>query len=280
MNYRGRQKRRKDNKMLIGIIITLSIIISIYLLSIINVPLLSKLSSKIVYGIDSIVGSVTGFISQGTSYFGNTKKLNTRIEELENELEKTKISIQEISLLETENKDLKEMLKIKEEYNHFEKIYATVITRSYDNWNETFVINKGRLDGIKEKQTVIAADGLVGYISKVEDNTSVVTTILDTSSAVSIEISNINALALVKGNFSLKNKGKIKLVNIPINAELSKGDKVYSSGIGELYKKGIPIGAIEDVVNKKNDIDRYAIIDVFANIDSLDVVGIIVNWGK
>ena len=45
---------------------------------------------------------------------------------------------------------------------------------------------------------------------------------------------------------------------------------MYSSGIGELYKKGIPVGSILEVINKKNDIDRYAIVEVFANIDSLN----------
>lgn len=277
MNYRGRQKRRQNNKVIIGIIIAISITISIYLLSIIQIPFLSKLSSKIVYGIDSTLSSISGLITQGTSYFGNTKKLNEKVEALEKELEETKIAMQEISILETENKDLRELLEIKERYNHFEKIYANVISRSYDNWSETFVINKGSKDNIKEKQTVISAKGLVGYISKVEENTSEVTTILDPSSAVSIKISNINSLALVKGEFSLKTKGKLKLTNIPIDTEIAVGETIYSSGIGELYKKGIPVGTISEIVNKKNDIDRYGIVDVFVDIDSLDMIGIIIK---
>jgi len=277
MNAFARKKRRKNNKVIIGIIIAVGITISIYLLSIIKIPFLSSLSSKILYGIDVACGSVSGFISQGTSYFGNTKKLNEKVDALEKELAQAKIDAQEMSVLETENSDLKELLDIQEKYSHFEKIYANVITRSYDNWNETFIINKGSKDGIKEKQTVIAADGLVGYISSVEENTSVVTTILDSSSAVSIKVSNINKLALVKGEFSLKDSGKLKLVNIPIATELAVGETIYTSGIGELYKKGIPVGTISEVISKKNDIDRYGIVDVFVDIESLDMVGIIVN---
>lgn len=277
MNYNIRQKRKQNNKIFIGIIIAIGIIISIYLLSIIRLPFLSSLSSSILHGIDSVIGTVSGIITQGTSYFGNTKKLNERVASLESELEQTKIAMQEMKVLEAENEDLKGLLEIKEKYNHFEKVYAKVITRSYDNWSETFVINRGSADGIKEKQTVIAADGLVGYISEVQENTSTVTTILDPAGAVSIEISNINALALVKGDFSLKNSGKVKLTNIPIDTELAVGETVYSSGIGELYKKGIPVGTIKEVVSKKNDIDRYAIVDIFVDIDSLTMVGIIVN---
>lgn len=277
MNYMARKKRRKDNKIVIGIIIAVGITISIYLLSIINVPFISSLSDKIIYGIDATFSSIGGVITNGTSYFGNTKKLNDKISALEQELEKTKISMQELKVLEVENKDLKQLLGIKEKYNHFNKVYAKVITRSYDNWNETFVINKGKADGIKEKQTVISEVGLVGYISRVQENTSEVTTILDTTSAVSVEISNINKLALVKGEYSLKNKGELKLVNIPIDTELAVGETVYSSGIGELYKKGIPVGSIKEIISKKNDIDRYAIVDAFADIESLSMVGVITN---
>ena len=277
MNKFARKKRRQNNKLIIGIIIAIGITISIYLLSIIKIPLLSQVSKGVVYGIDAAFSSISGVISNGFSYFGNTKKLNEKITSLEQELEQAKIDMQEIKVLETQNIDLKRLLEIDEKYNHFEKVYANVITRSYDNWNETFVINKGKRDGVKEKQTVISKEGLVGYISKVEENASEVTTILDPSAAVSVRISNINSLALVKGEFSLLSKGQMKLINIPIDTELAIGETVYSSGIGELYKRGIPVGTITEVVSKKNDIDRYGIVDVFVNIESLDMVGIIIK---
>lgn len=280
MNYMAntRKKRRESkNKIVIGIIIALCIIISIYLLSNFKLPFLSNISGKIVYGVDSVISSIGGFFKEGTSYFGNTKKLNEKIDRLEIELEQARINNLEIANLKVENEDLKEMLKIEEKYNHYEKVYANVITRSYSNWNETFVINKGTADGIKLKQTVISKDGLVGYISEVTEKTSTVVTILDPSSAVSTEIANINKLALVKGDFNLKDDSKLKLINMPIDTEVAEGDAIYTSGIGELYKKGLPIGKIIEVVNKKNDIDRYAVVETFVDFESLDVVGVIIK---
>lgn len=275
MNYTTHKKKKNNNKIFIGIIIAISIIISIYLLSIVKIPFFSKFSSSIIYLVDSVTSSISGVIKEGTSFFGNTKKLNKRIDELQDELNKAKIDLNEINVLKVENNDLKKLLKINEKYSHFDKIYANIISRSYDNWNDTFVINKGKKDGIKEKQTVIAYEGLVGFVSSVEDNTSTVTTILDSSSAVSVQISSINALALVKGENSLKGDNKVKLINIPIDKEITKGETVYTSGIGELYKKGIPVGTIAEIVNKKNDMDRYATVKLFVDFTSLDMVGII-----
>lgn len=278
MNYMAsaRKKRRnKQNKVVIGIIIALGLVISIYLLSKINIPFVSNLSSKVMYTVDNILSSISGVVTEGTSYFGNTKKLNKKIEELESKLNETNIKLNELEMLKVKNEDLQKLLKIDEKYSHFEKVYANVITRSYDNWNETFVIDKGTNDGILEKQTVIAEGGLVGYVSEVNENTSTVVTILDVSSSVSVEISNINALALLKGDYSLKDNSKIKLVNIPIDVELSEGETIYTSGIGGLYKKGIPIGVVEDIVNKKNNIDRYAVVDTFVDFESLDMVAVV-----
>jgi hypothetical protein len=49
--------------------------------------------------------------------------------------------------------------------------------------------------------------------------------------------------------------------------------KAYPSGIAAL----IPVGIITEIISKKNDIDRYGIVDVFVDIESLDLVGIITN---
>ena len=280
MNYiaNTRKKRReKRNKIFIGIVIAIAIIVSIYLLSILNISYVSVISSKILSGVDSFFSSIGGVLTEGTSYFGNTKKLNEKITYLEKELSDKDYSLQKMKILETENTDLKTILKIEEEYSHFKRINAKIINRSYDNWNETFVINKGLNDGIKLKQTVIAEQGLVGYISDVTDKASTVTTILDPSTSVSIKISSINALALIKGDFALKEKKQIRLVNVPIDTELSIGETIYTSGIGEVYKKGIPVGTIKEVINKKNDIDRYGVIETFVKMDSIDLVAVIVD---
>lgn len=280
MNYMAstRKKRRnKQNKIVIGIIIALGLVISIYLLSKINIPFVSNLSSKLTYGIDSIFSSISGVVTEGTSYFGNTKKLNEANKELERKLNEANTSLNELEVLKVKNKDLQELLKIEERYSHFEKVYANVITRSYNNWNETFVIDKGTKDGICENQTVIAEGGLVGYVSEAHEKTSTIVTILDVTSSISVEISNINALALAKGDYSLKDNSKIKLVNIPIDVEISTKETIYTSGIGGLYKKGIPIGEVTDIVNKKNNIDRYAVVKTFVDFPNLDMVAVVIK---
>lgn len=276
MSYMGRKSSRKKKSSIGQVILAIiAVIVIVYLLANINLPILSNISGAIVNAIDVMASAVKGVISEGTGYFGNVSQLNQENANLKEELEKTKMQLIEMGVLEAENADLKEMLEIDEKYNHFEKVYANVILRDYNNWNETFVINKGTNDGIAEKQTVISSEGLVGYISSVSKTSSTVTTIIDPSTSVSVEISTINKLALLKGDFTLKSSQKIKLTNIPMNYELSVGEKVYTAGIGTMYEKGILIGEIANVVNSKNDVDRYAEVVPYTDFSSLDIVAII-----
>ncbi|MBR5227348.1 MAG: rod shape-determining protein MreC [Clostridia bacterium] len=280
MNYvmsSRKNNRKKKSKFFQIILVIVALILSIYLLASINFPIISEIAGFIVNTTSTIVESIRGVITQGTDYFGNVKNLNEENQKLNEENQKLKVDLLEIDKLIAENNELKEAVDIDEKYNHFNKIYANVILREYSNWNETFVINKGKTSGIKEKQTVISSNGLVGYISTVTENTSVVTTILDPSTSVSVEIATINELALAKGDFTLKDSEQLKLTNAPIDCELTVGEKIYTSGIGTMYQKGILIGEIKEVVNKKNDIDRYAIITPFTNFNSLDLVAVIVE---
>lgn len=230
---------------------------------------------QLLIGTHAVTSSIKGLIKDGTSYFKDIDKISAENKELKEQLEESKLQLLEAQKIEIENINLRKALKIEEKYNHFSKIYANVVLRDYSNWNETFVIDKGSNDGIKEKQTVISPEGLVGYISQVTSSTSVVTTILNPNTSVSVEISTVNALALVKGDFDLKEKEQMKLTNLPISTELSVGEKIYTSGIGTMYEKGLIIGEIAEVINSKNNVDRYAIIKPYVDFSSLDFVAII-----
>lgn len=279
MNYiSNTSKKNKKNKGTISIIAIIILIVSaLYIFTKIEIPGVSNVSGSIVYGVNNVCKASVGFIKNGTSYFDDVKSLQK-----ENLALKVKINNLEYSLIDknsllVQNQDLKDMLEIKDGYNQLNLKFANIILRDYNNWDEQFSINIGTKDGIKYKDAVITKDGLVGYISKITKDTSIVTTILSPSSSVSAIISSVNELALIKGDFNLKQDGKLKLQYIQIDTSLSEGETIYTSGIGELYKKGIPIGKLTKIVNKKNQTDRYGLVTPFVNFDSINIVAIITN---
>ncbi len=242
-------------------------------------------NNKLVSSISSVVSSPINWVysifnktSNGISdSFTNVDELRAENERLSQENEQLKLEILESQKILDENATLKQMLNIQKEYQHFKLVMGNIIYREHDNWTQTFTINVGKNDGIELNQTVVHEKGLVGYISGVTDNTAVVTTLLDPSSSVSVNISTVNEPAVVNGDLELKSQNKLKLTYIPLDTEIAVSDMLYTSGIGLMYPSSIPVGKIISIVNNKNDVNRYALVEPSVDISKISEVAVIIN---
>lgn len=212
-----------------------------------------------------------------SSHFANEKKITEEKEKLENEKKELEYKVLETERILEENESLKEMLKIQNKFQHFDIKLGNIIYREHDNWTQTFAVDIGTNDGVALNQAVVHEEGLVGYVSEVNEDRCTVTTILDPSSSVSVNISTINEPAILQGDLSLKSNNRLKLTFIPIDAEISISDMLYTSGLGSTYPNAIPVGKIIQVVNNKNDTNRYAIVEPNVSIRTISEVGIIIN---
>lgn len=281
MNYRynfEQKNKSKKKKIIFVIIVSIVVIIfsSLFFRNSSN-KVVSSISSIISKPIDIVYSSTSNFFSGISSYFANNKKINEENEKLENEKKELEYKLLESQKVLEENESLKQMLEIKKKFQHFEIKLGKIIYREHDNWTQTFKVDIGSDDGIKVNQAVVHEEGLVGYVSKVESSSATINTILDPSSSVSVNISTINEPAILQGDLNLKSNNKLKLNFIPIEAEISISDMLYTSGLGSTYPNAIPVGKITEIVNNKNDTNRYAIVEPNVNIRTISEVGIIIN---
>ena len=192
---------------------------------------------------------------------------------------------EQIALLETENKRLRrygtenqrlsELLKISQKYADYNTIPAYVINRDVSNFSSDLVINVGENDGVAVNMTVIADKGLVGHIISTTPTTAKVQVIVDAASTVSCNISTTEESIICKG--TLENSQILRASYIPTGAELIQGDNVYTSGLGEIFRKGILIGTIEEIITTRNVTDRYATIKPAVDFSTVDTVLVINN---
>ena len=133
----------------------------------------------------------------------------------------------------------------------------------------------GTDDGVKKGMTVIADQGLVGYIVSCDKKTSKVKVITDPASTVSCNISTTNESVICKG--TLNNTQELRVTYIPLNADLIVGDSVETSGVGEVYARGIHIGTITEIITTTNVTDRYAIVRTAVDFSKLKTVLVIVS---
>ena len=281
MKYRyGFDDKKKSNKkriiFLIVFIICVIMISAVFFRNNSN-KVISSISGVISYPIIAVKNAFSWVGESVSNLFVDKDKVIEENKKLEEENNNLKLQMLESQRIIEENESLKNMLEIKNSYKHFSLKLGNIIYREHDNWTKTFKIDIGSNDGIKLNQAVVHKDGLVGYISNVSDTSSTVTTLLDPSSAVSVNISTINEPAMLQGDLSLKAQNQLRLDFIELDAEVSIGDMLYTSGLGSMYPSSIPVAKITEVVSKKNDINRYGLAEPCVDIKSISEVAVIIN---
>lgn len=276
-NFQDKKKIKKKRILFLILFLLVILIIASFSFKSSSNKFINNLSNIVIAPFKQIYNVCDNISDSFNKHFANVNKLNGENENLKQQVVDLQARNLESQKILDENNSLKEMLKINTQFQHFDLKYAKVIARQHDNWNQTFVIDLGSKDGIKLNQAVVHESGLVGYISKVNDSTSTVTTILDPIVSVSVNISTVNEPAMLEGDLELKSNNQLKLTYIPIGVEVSNGDVLYTSGLSSYYPSGIPVAKVTEVVNKKNDTDRYAITQACVNIRSISEVGIIIN---
>ena len=274
IDFSNNSQRRKKKIIFIIIFLILAIMFVAFFFRNSNNKMVSNIASFISKPIAVVYNGINK-ITDSTS--SDVDELRAQNEELKKENEELKIQALETQKIIDENTTLKEMLDIKKEYQHYKTVMGNIIYREHDNWTQTFTIDIGANDGIEIDQTVVHKDGLVGYISNVTQTTAVVTTILDASSSVSVNISTINEPAVVNGDLELKSQNRLRLTYIPLDTEIAVSDMLYTSGIGVMYPSSIPVGRIVEIVNNKNDVNRYALVEPCVNISKISEVAVIIN---
>ena len=196
-------------------------------------------------------------------------------ERLEEELGKLREENAKLKLNEQELAAMRELLHLQEQYQEYESLGAHVIGRSSGNWYQSFLIDKGSKDGLEAGMNVMAGGGLVGLVTSVGNNTSTVSTIINTGRYVSAMTTRSGHSFLVAGSLELYADGMLALENIPLGADVEPGDMVVTSNISDVYLPGLLIGYVEETVTDANRLLRSGSLRPVADFDNLDMVLVI-----
>ena len=69
----------------------------------------------------------------------------------------------------------------------------------------------------------------------------------------------------------------IRATYIPTEASILVGDSLTTSSLGGIYPKGILVGTITEVINTKNEVDRYLKVKTAVDFETLSNVLVITN---
>ena len=215
------------------------------------------------------------WVTKDNNFFDTVEHLKAENIKLKEENNELNAKLMNYEVIVSENTILKEHVNLINSYPDYQVIVADVINESASNWEKVYTINRGTKDGIEPNMTVIAEDGLVGYIDSVTNSTAKIISILDPGNTVSSRTTRTRDSVTCKGNSSLMNENKIKLTKIPTDLILVEGDKIETSGLGGRYPKGIPVGQVDKFNVKKNPIENEATVKTCVDFNKLETVAVI-----
>lgn len=269
---------KKKKYGIVGIIITIIILMILFTLTNTensNLSYIENLANKLVMPIQNGMTYLKNKINGNSSFFVNVDTLKQENQDLHQKNNEYEEKLRELESIKAENETLKQYLNLTKRYSDYKTVPANVINRDISNYSKTIVINVGEKDGIKENMTVIAAEGLVGHVIAVTQDTAKVQTIIDSSSSTSCLLSTSRDSIVCKG--VLNDKKNIKAMYIATDATVAQGDTIETSGLGGIYPKGIYVGTISKIENSTDLSNRYALVELGVNFDKLETVLVVTN---
>ena len=246
---------KKANKQRFSLIGLIFFSIGLILFSKINLPFTNYLNiglNEIVYRSSFIISFPEKKILQFKDIIKNHYILYDNYDEIKNELEKLKSEKLEIIFLEEENKRLKKTI---DEYIYNSKeLVAKVLIDKDSPFLKSIIVNKGSKDAVKLGMAVLDGNYLVGKIVEVNYSTSRALMISDLNSKIPVSIEPGNIQSILSGTG--KRNGKIEYVESEIL--IDDGSIVYTSGSGNIFKSGIPIGIFNKNENTSEEVKFFS----------------------
>ncbi len=246
---------KKANKQRFSLIGLIFFSIGLILFSKINLPFTNYLNiglNEIVYRSSFIISFPEKKILQFKHIIKNHYILYDNYDEIKNELEKLKSEKLEIIFLEEENKRLKKTI---DEYIYNSKeLVAKVLIDKDSPFLKSIIVNKGSKDNVILGMAVLDGNYLVGKIVEVNYSTSRALIISDLNSKIPVSIEPGNIQSILSGTG--RRNGKIEYVESEIL--IDDGSIVYTSGSGNIFKSGIPIGIFNKNENTSEEVKFFS----------------------
>ncbi len=256
------KKKDKQKFSLLSLII-LSIIVII--LSNINFKPIQFLKigiNEIIYRSSFIASKPENYIKNLTLKFNEHMNLFENYENIKSELENLKEEQITSNFLKLENEKLRTL--INENINSTEVLAKVLIDRE-SPFLKSIILNKGTKDNVKMGMGILDGVYLVGQIIEVNFTNSRALLLSDLNSKIPSVLAPQNIQAVISGTG--KNYGIIEHTKDDIEEDLKDQDVIiYTSGLGGLFKPGIPIGKISKDTNNK--------VEFFSDFTQLDYVKI------
>ena len=257
-------KKKKDKISSRNLLAVLTIIcvtvIALSVTDVISVTPLRRAASVVIVPFQKGINSIGTWVTHQVASFGDVQELSAKVESLEEKLSLLEEENARLSLEQEELEMFRELYKTDNDYQNYEKVAATVISKDPGNWYSTFIIDKGSKDGVEVDMNVLGCGGLVGIVTEVGKNWASVRSIMDDSSNVSAMTTTNFDTCIVSGDLTLSDEGLLTFEQMDTENTVLPGERIVTSNISDKYLSGILIGTISEINDDSNNLTKTGTI--------------------
>lgn len=154
----------------------------------------------------------------------------------------------------------------------FNYIPAEVVNLSFSGVNNFITIDKGAQHGIKPDMGVVSAEGVVGVVSNVSQNFSVIIPVINPKFRLSARLKNSENYGSISWNGASIREAQLQ--ELPKHEEFHPGDTVLTS-FSRIFPRNLIIGFVSSEGRSKDDNFNTFNIQLATNFYSLQSVLVI-----
>ena len=257
---------KKKDKQKFSLLTLLFLSILVIVLSNLNFKIIKFIKvgiNEVVYRTSFLISAPENKIKEINIKIKNHLEIYDNYKIIEQELQNLKQQKLSNDFLELENEKLRNLIN---ESIESDKTLAKVLIDKESPFLKSIVLNKGSKDNIKIGMAVLDQSYLVGKVIEVNYTNSRALLLSDLNSKIPVVLEPIGMQAVVSG--AGKEYGEIEYTKEEYKNDIKAEEIiVYTSGLGGLFKPGLPVGKIER--------DNVKKINFFSDFKQLEYVNLI-----
>lgn len=218
-----------------------------------------------------VAGVKNYFSSIIDHYFSNITASKDNVL-LSKEIDKLKSKMEHNHEVLLQNMRLKSMLKFSAEVK-YNKIVARIVATDSSSDYRVLRIDQGMIHGVRLQSAVLSPKGVVGYVYRLTNNYADVLTITDSNNRIDAIVKRIRVHGIVEGH----NDQKTIMKYISRTEPIVLGDQILTSGLGNIYPKGLVVGEVTRIERASYGITQEIEITPTVDFSALEEVFVLVE---
>lgn len=223
--------------------------------------------------IDRQAERIYGYIFRYEALLAENEQLKKELAEQDSDVRTAESALRE-------NQRLKELLGLSQEHADYSFTSAYVISWSSSTYESSLTISKGTAHGLEKGMCAITGTGqVVGLITDIGVNWSVISTIYDASSQVSACLVSSGHTGVVQGARGENGEQLLQMRYLATGSTPKNGDSVVTTG-SSLYPRGLLLGTVTGAGLDETGIAKYADLSTALKTEGLEQIFIITQYGE